>query len=390
VSRLLRALVVFLLALSLLLAERAAAQESSVLQVFVREGCARCAAAEEHLENLQRARPELRVVYRWVDRDEDARRELQQLSRASRIGAPGVPTFAFEGRLLVGFQSPELTGPQLDALLGSGSTPVAPEAGTCPVDDAAECERAAADEAVSTAIGRVSVSRLGLPLFTIVLGLLDGFNPCAMWVLMFLIAMLVNFHSRRRMALVAGTFVLTSGLVYFAFMAAWLNVFLLIGFSRGIQLALGIVALAVGTVNVKDFFAFKQGASLSIPESAKPNIYARVRSVLRAPTLGASLLGVATLAVLVNFIELLCTAGLPAVYTAVLTHQDLSRWEHYGYLALYNVAYVFDDTLMVSLAVITLSRRKLTQRTGRWLKLVSGLVMLGLAGALLFAPDILR
>jgi glutaredoxin len=379
-----------LVSLSLLVAGRALAQEAPVLQVFVREGCPHCAAAEEYLEELESARPELRVVYRWVDRDQDARSELQRLSRAAGIEAPGVPTFAVGRHLLVGFQSPEVTGPKLDALFASGQASEAPAAGICPSEDVADCETTAADEEVSTAVGRVSLSRLGLPLFTIILGLLDGFNPCAMWVLMFLIAMLVNFQSRRRMALVAGTFVLTSGLVYFAFMAAWLNIFLLIGFSRGIQLTLGVVALAIGAFNVKDFFAFKRGVSLSIPESAKPSIYARVRGVLHARTLGASLVGVAALAVLVNFVELLCTAGLPALYTAVLTRQDLPRWGHYGYLALYNVAYVFDDTLMVSLAVITLSRRKLTERAGRWLKLVSGVVMLGLAGSLLFAPEVLR
>jgi hypothetical protein len=176
-------------------------------------------------------------------------------------------------------------------------------------------------------------------------------------------------------------------LVYYAFMAAWLNVFMLIGVSRGVQAVLGLVALAIGAFNVKDFMAFGRGPSLSIPESAKPGIYARVRRVLRADTLAASALGVAVLAVLVNFVELLCTAGFPAVYTSVLARLDLSAWSRAAYLGLYNLAYVADDALVVTLAVLTLSRRRLTERAGRWLKLVSGLVMLGLGCLLLVAPD---
>ncbi|HEY8944814.1 MAG TPA: NrdH-redoxin [Polyangiaceae bacterium] len=389
-SRLLPLLIACLVFLGFFIGVRAAAaQEGATIEVFVREGCPRCAAAEKYLSDLQTTRPKLHVVYRSIDRDPAALADFARVTRAAGVEAPGVPAFVVGKGLLIGFHSPEVTGPELDSLLANAKVWPAPTSGTCPTDSVLDCDPAPPSNEVSTAFGNVSLSRLGLPLFTIVLGLLDGFNPCAMWVLLFLISMLVNFRSRRRMALVAGTFVATSGIVYFAFMAAWLNVFLLIGLSRAVQLVLALVAFGIGALNTKDFFAFKRGASLSIPESAKPGIYARVRSILRARTLSASLAGVATLAVLVNFVELLCTAGLPAIYTAVLAHQELPWFGHYGYLALYNLAYVFDDSLMVSLAVFTLSRRKLTERAGRWLKLVSGVVMLALAGALLFAPDVL-
>ncbi len=149
---------------------------------------------------------------------------------------------------------------------------------------------------------RLSAGELGLPLFTIVTGLMDGFNPCAMWVLLFLLSLLVNLQDRRKMAVIAETFVLVSGLVYFAFMAAWLNIFLLIGLSLPIQIGLGGVALLVGMVNVKDFFALHCGISLSIPESAKPGLYSRIRGILQADNLTGALAG------LVNLVELLCTA----------------------------------------------------------------------------------
>jgi hypothetical protein len=188
------------------------------------------------------------------------------------------------------------------------------------------------------------------------------------------------------MALIGGTFVLVSGIVYFAFMAAWLNLFLLVGISRVTQVFLGLIAAIIGVLNVKDFIALGRGPSLVIPQSARPAIYARMRAVVLAEHPGAALGGVILLAVLVNVVELLCTAGFPAVYTRILTLRELPVWKYYGYLVLYNVAYVLDDGLMLALAVLTLSRRKLQDRAGRWLKLVSGGVMLGLGAVLIGRP----
>jgi hypothetical protein len=188
------------------------------------------------------------------------------------------------------------------------------------------------------------------------------------------------------MVLIGGTFVAVSGVVYFAFMAAWLNLFLLVGLSWATQVGLGGVAVLVGALNIKDFFAFGRGVSLSIPAVAKPGVYARVRRILQAEHLPGALAGVMVLAVLVNTIELLCTAGLPAVYTRILTLRHLPWWAYYGYLGLYNIAYMLDDGVMLTLAVVTLGRRKLQEKQGRWLKLLSGIVMLGLGVALLAQP----
>jgi hypothetical protein len=140
------------------------------------------------------------------------------------------------------------------------------------------------------------------------------------------------------MALIGGTFVLVSGVVYFAFMAAWLNLFLLVGISRLTQILLGLIAAVIGVLNVKDFVALGRGPSLAIPRSVRPALYARMRAVVMAEHPAAALGGVIVLAVLVNVVELLCTAGFPAVYTRILTLRELPVWQYYGYLVLYNVA----------------------------------------------------
>ena len=342
-----------------------ASPTARTLEVFVRDGCPHCADAKAFLGKLSSTRTDLSIVYRPVDRDPAAREALVTLSERAGVWPPGVPTFVIDGRVMAGFDATE-GGPTLLAL----------------IDDA----QPRGDQVETTAFGTLSASRLGLPLFTLALGLLDGFNPCATWVLLFLLSLLVRFRDRRRMALVAGTFVLASGAVYFAFMAAWLNVFLIVGMSTQLRWGLALVALAIGAFNVKDFFAWGQGPSLSIPDAAKPGIYARMRAVMSAEAIGASLVAVAALAVVVNFVEILCTAGLPAVFTAVLAQHDLTPAARYGYLALYIAGYIADDALMVTVAVAALGSGKLTERGGRWLKLASGAVMIALGAVMLLEP----
>jgi glutaredoxin len=260
------------------------------------------------------------------------------------------------------------------------------------VGEAAAGEDAApaSDEIRVPVVGSVRASRLGLPAFTVVIGLVDGFNPCAMWVLLFLLSILVNLQNRWKILAVAGSFVVVSGLAYFAFMAAWLNVMGMVAYEREVQVVLGVFALIIGAVHVKDFFAFKKGVSFSIPESAKPGIATRVRKIIMAENLLGAVIGAMTLAVLINIIELLCTAGLPALYTDILQNQNITGLSKYGYLGLYNLAYMFDDALMVALVVITLDKTRLQEKQGRWLKLISGAFVLALGVIMIFKPSLLQ
>lgn len=343
------------------------------MQVFVRPGCPHCERAKTFLPELQQRHPKIRIRVRDISRDPQALEELTRFAQASGLVTIGVPAFYLRGKLIIGFVSAETTGKQLESLIEER--------------EAARASRVVPHAIDAPWIGRIDVRDLGLPLFTIILGLIDGLNPCAMWVLLFLLSMLINLEDRKKMFLIGAVFVMVSGVVYFAFMAAWLNLFLLIGLSRTVQTLLGGVALLAAILNIKDFFAYGSGPSLSIPEAAKPGIYRQVRRILRAENLPAAILAVLVLAVLVNTVELLCTAGLPAIYTQVLTAHALPGWAYYGYLLLYNAAYVADDSLMLIIAVITLSRHKLQESGGRWLKLLSGIVMLLLGSMLLLFPE---
>ncbi len=334
--------------------------------VFVSDTCPHCAAAREFLADLVQGVQRLRIAYREVTGDQDARADFLALNERHGIARPGLPTFDVCGRIIIGFDANAV----LDALYGAGEP----------------------DGATSVEVplfGDISPVSLGLPAFTLVLGLIDGFNPCAMWILLFLLSILVNVKRRSRILLVAGTFVAVSGITYFAFMAAWLNAFLIIGYSRVIQLVLGGLAVLIGSVHLKDFFALHRGFSLSIPDSVKPKLYDRIRRVVRAENLLVALGGTVVLAMLVNFVELLCTAGLPALYTQILSYYDLEDTTYYGYLMLYNLAYIADDALMVTIALVTLGHRRLQEREARWLKLVSGGLIVALGAVLILAPQVL-
>jgi hypothetical protein len=161
-------------------------------------------------------------------------------------------------------------------------------------------------------------------------------------------------------------------------MAAWLNLFLLVGEVKIITTIAGAIALIIAGINIKDFFFYKKGVSLSIPETAKPKLFDRMRKLQKTSSLPAMMIGTIVLAVAANTYELLCTIGFPMVFTRVLTSHHLPETTYYLYLVFYNLIYVIPLSLIVIIFSITLGARKLTERQGQVLKLISGLMMLGL------------
>lgn len=365
------------------------------LEVFTRSGCPHCAAAKRFLDELQRSRPTLRILIRDIGEDPAALARLKDVAAAQGLRTVGAPAFYVRGRLLIGFAGPDRTGRQILTLLNQPESAPAGQVSdeACRSEPITPCDRAAAgpqpgsDGIVLPFIGRVTVQGLGLPLFTLLLGLLDGFNPCSMWVLVFMLSLLAGLRDRVKLLVIAGTFVAVQGLVYFALMAAWLNVFLFVGLSRAAEVLLGAIAGLAGAVNMKDCLAFGRGPSLSVPSSVKPTLYAGVRRVLQAEHFAGAVLGAVVLAVLVQAVEVLCTAGFPALYTGILTRHQLEGWLYYWYLLLYNAAYMLDDLIVLGIGALTLSQRRLQEREGRWLKLVSGLIMTGLGLVLIAKPE---
>jgi thiol-disulfide isomerase/thioredoxin len=357
--------------------------------------CPHCRAAHPFVEELEARHDWLRVHWLQVDTDDPEPVETA-MTLAGLVGEEirGVPTFIWCGQMVSGYDGPEGIGAYLEGELlacradlqpassPAQSTTTVPPAGGDGDDDDSET-------VAVPIVGDVDANAVSLPAFTVLIAAVDAFNPCAFFVLLFLLSLLVHARSRVRMAIVGGTFVLFSGIIYFAFMTAWLNVFIVTDAIRGITLVAGVIAVAIAALNLKDAFGRGGGPSLSIPEKAKPGLYARMRGLVAADRYPAMLAGTVALAVAANSYELLCTAGLPMAFTRVLTLNDLSTSTYYLYLVLYNVVYVIPLLLIVGGFVFALGSRKLQDYEGRALKLMSGTMMLGLGCLLLFAPDLL-
>jgi thiol-disulfide isomerase/thioredoxin len=331
--------------------------------------CPHCLEARPLVEQLAREYSWLRVHSGELTTSEQAVSAYRRLAGMLGQEANAVPAFLFCGQMIVGFESAATTGAYLRELLQRCRDRAPPPPARLAVPVLGEL-----DPAVS------------LPLTTVVLAGLDAFNPCAFFVLLFLLSLMVHARSRARMLLVGGVFVLCSGLVYFVFMTAWLNVFLIAGELRAVTRIAGVIAVAIAFLNIKDYFRFKRGVALGISQSAQPRLFARMRALLGAERLPAVLAGTVVLAVAANTYELFCTAGFPMVFTRLLTLRDLPIGAYYGYLALYNLVYVLPLAVIVAVFAWTLGARKLSEQEGRLLKLLSGVMMLGLGGALLIAP----
>lgn len=350
------------------------------LYFFWSLSCPHCTAAHPHIEAIPQARPWVRLHALELSRHPEHVQRYEAMARAIGEQAAAVPALIFCGEMHVGWDGDEITGVTVRRRLD-------------------ECRARAADGTASRAqapaatridlplLGALDPAGLSLPALTLVLAGLDAFNPCAFFVLLFLLSMMAHQKSRARMLIIGGVFVAISGLMYFAFMAAWLNVFQIFGHLAWVTLAAGALAVFVGTVNVKDFFAFEQGLTLSIPAAKKPDIFRRTRGILAAENLPAMIGATVLLAIAANFYELLCTAGFPMVYTRLLTLAELSPVARYAYLAAYNLIYVMPLAAIVAVFAGSLGGRKLSEREGRLLKLLSGVMMLELGALLLLAPE---
>jgi cytochrome c biogenesis protein CcdA/glutaredoxin-related protein len=349
------------------------------LYFFWSERCPHCLEARPFIEALPAQHPWINLHSLEISR---SRENLQRyVDMAASLGqeARSVPALLFCGQMQVGWDSGQTSGADLLARLSACREPTIQGQPPVPVAQNTLLH--------VPLLGEFDAASLSLPVLTVVIAGLDAFNPCAFFVLLFLLSLMAHQQDRHRMLLIGGVFVFISGFMYFAFMVAWLGLFRVMGSLPWVTTGAGVLAAVMGAINVKDFFAFRQGVSLSIPESRKADIFRRGRAILAAGSLPAMLVATALLATAANFYELLCTAGLPMIFTRLLTLHEPDIARHLLYLALYNVIYVLPMLAIVLAFTRTMGARKLSEREGRLLKLLSGLMMLGLGVLLLTAPE---
>ncbi|MBU0476604.1 hypothetical protein KKB68_01170, partial [Patescibacteria group bacterium] len=351
--------------------------------------------AEKFLKTLEEKYPELKIKsYEVFGNKENADLLLKLFESCEKGKQIRVPAIFIGEEVIIGYSSDSTTGVQIEdqvlECLKNGCQD--------PLEKLEECEPKKQEDEQFIEVpffGKIDLSKLSLPVLTVTLAALDGLNPCAMWVLLFLIALLINAGSRKRMWLIGGTFILASGIVYFFLLTAWLNFFLVISYVNLTRVIIGIFALAVGAWQIKEFATFRSGVCKVV--EGKPGVRERLKNGLQnhAERLVASpvnfgiVIGIIILALGVNLVEFFYSAGLPATFTRILTLNSLSSFNYYFYLLLYTIIFMLDDLIIFSLAALTLSKIGVTEKYNYWATLIGGLLMIAFGLLLVFRPELL-
>jgi hypothetical protein len=363
------------------------------VHLFWQQGCPFCALATQELTRIADEDPELTLNRIEVGGVEENDALFLSVVEHFGIDSPGVPLVVIGGRYEIGYAGNRTLDQYTTMISACRDAPC--------VDVIAEL-RAGAELAPSETqpeditgivtlplVGEVDLSVLSLPVLTVVLAAVDGFNPCAMWVLALLIGLLLGVADHRRMWLLGAVFLLATAAMYFAVMAAWLNVVLWIGAVAWIRVAIGGLAIAAGGYYLREYWTNPEGVCRITPSTRRKTISEAFQSMIEQPSLLVAALGVAALAVGVNLVELVCSAGIPAIYTQALAMHDLPGPSYYGYLMLYLSVFLLDDTVLFVVAMVTLRRAVATGRYARLSHLIGGVVLLSLGAVMVLRPDLL-
>ena len=368
------------------------ANENINLHLFWADGCPHCAQEKLFLETLTDKYPELNIQDYEVTRNTDNANLLQKVGAQFDADVSGVPFTVIGDQYVVGYLNQETSGQKIEQLIQSNlDTPTSDIVSQVKSNNPELQVKKSKKQADSLKIdlpliGTISSETFSLPILTIIIALLDGFNPCAMWVLLFLISLLLNMQDKKRMWLLGSSFIATSAIVYFLFLTAWLNFFLVIGFIPWIRLGIGLFAIGIGAYQLNEVRK-KQDVTCKVVDADKRQMwFSKMRSIVAQKELLLAVLGIMVLAVAVNLVELVCSAGLPAIYTQVLALSQLSAWKYYGLLFLYILIFMLDDMIIFGLAMTTLQASSIGGKYAHYSHIVGGALVFLLGILLVFKP----
>ena len=235
---------------------------------------------------------------------------------------------------------------------------------------------------------KINTKNLTLPIISILIGFLDGFNPCAMWVLLFLISMLIGMKNKKRMWSLGITFLFTSALIYLLFMISWLNVASFLTSIVWFRLLIGIVAILGAFINIYGYIKNRKDSGCTVVKDSKRNkIFDRIRKFTQEKNFFLALIGVVTLAISVNIVELACSAGLPVMFIEILSINSLSNFEEIIYIGLYMLFFLLDDLIIFMVAMTTMHVTGFSTKYGKLSKIIGGILLLLIGLLLIFKPE---
>lgn len=239
-------------------------------------------------------------------------------------------------------------------------------------------------------LGEIDTAETSIVVLTAMIAFVDGFNPCSLWVLTFLLGLVIHSGSRKKTAAVGLTFLSVTTLGYGAFVYGMINVFSYVSHLNWIKAAVALVAFIFGAVNVKDFFYFNRGISFTIPDRFKPRIAENLSETVKRDSFAMTLVGTAIIAAGIVLVELPCTAGFPLIYSNILAERGVTGALALGLLAIYMLIYLMDELAVFIGITWTMKKTRFEEKHGRYLKLLGGMIMIALAGALLWKPELME
>ena len=384
---------------------------------FWGEGCPHCAKAKPVLEDLATQHPEVKLYEFEIYYNEANQQLFSAISAVYGIEPRYVPTILIGDMVWEGYAdefAQEITS-HVEKCLAEGCEDkgaaviagkgLIPFGATEPVDTVPPTQIPTVENPVETPeenpssdpdttklplFGEVDFSKMGLFLSTALIAFVDGFNPCSLWVLSMLLAITLHTGSRKKVLVIGLVFLTVTAAIYALFIAGLFTVLKIVSFVGWIQVVVALVALFFGIINIKDYFFYKQGVSLTIKDKEKPGIYQRIRKVMDAGDSWWGLIGgTIVLAAGVSLVEFTCTAGFPVLWTNLVSAQQVSTTTFVFLLLLYMLIYQLDELGIFMVAAFTLKSSRVEEKHGRILKLIGGVLMLTLAIVMLVNPELM-
>ena len=368
------------------------------LYLFHGDGCPHCAAEIEYLNSIEKKYDNLEIVKYEVWYNEDNSKFLQEVYEAYGVTRNGVPTTVIGNTIMQGYGTS--TGSKIERAIqyyleNDYTDQIARiKEGTFNKEDLengfAEEEKKSDEEMTIEvpALGKVNLKRVSLTSAAVVIGLVDGFNPCAMWILLFLISVLIGMKNKKRMWALGLTFLVTSALVYMLIMLSWIQIAVKITTVIWVRNIIAIIALIGAIVNIRSYIRSRKDSGCEVVDDKKrKNIFSKIRKFTSEKSFILAILGVIGLAVSVNLVELACSAGLPLVFTELLALNNVSDSMKFFYTIIYIVFFLLDDLIVFFIAMFTMKITGISTKYNKYSHLIGGIIMLLIGVLLIFKPE---
>ena len=374
-------------------------EEKVKLYLFYGDGCPHCADEKEFLSSIEDKYPNLEIIKYEVWYNVENANLLSQVQNKLHISRNGVPTTVIGEDFFIGYT--ESMGMKIERAIEFYSskehidaveqiiagTYVEKEEKEEQTEFAEQEEKSDEDMSIDVPLfGKVNLKNVSLMTAAVVIGLIDGFNPCAMWVLLFLISVLIGMKDKKRMWILGITFLFVSALVYLLIMLSWINIAVKITTVIWIRNLIAVFALIGAFLNIKSYFKSHDGCTV-VDDKKRKKIFTKIRKFTSEKSFLLALAGVVGLAISVNLVELACSAGLPLVFSELLVLNNVSSFMKFLYTLLYVLFFLIDDLIIFFIAMFTMKVTGISTKYNRYSHLLGGLIMLGIGMLLLLKPE---